>query len=96
LPTEADARDVVVSDIEPIFAASPAVAGILEADRSDDGTDRNTLQHRRFPGGSYKAVAAKAPRNLRRVTARVLLVDEADAMQTTPEGPPVKLAEKRT
>jgi phage terminase large subunit GpA-like protein len=29
LPTEADCRDYVVSDIEPIFAASPALRGSL-------------------------------------------------------------------
>src|SRR3954453_21355538 len=29
LPTESDARDYVVSDIEPLFAASPALRGAL-------------------------------------------------------------------
>jgi phage terminase large subunit GpA-like protein len=33
LPTEADARDYVVSDIEPVFAASPALRRSLTADR---------------------------------------------------------------
>ena len=51
---------------------------------------------RRFAGGSLKVVAAKAPRNLRRHTARVLLVDEADAMVPGPEGSPLILAERRT
>jgi phage terminase large subunit GpA-like protein len=32
LPTESDARDVMVSDVEPIFAASPALRGALSAD----------------------------------------------------------------
>ena len=40
----------------------------------------------RFAGGSLKIVASRAPRNLRRHTARVLLVDEADAMDPTPKG----------
>lgn len=91
LPTEADARDYMVSDLEPIFEASAALAGLM----SPDG-DRNTLLSRRFPGGSLKLVAAKAPRNLRRHTARVLLVDEADAMLPGAEGSPIALAEKRT
>jgi phage terminase large subunit GpA-like protein len=93
-PTESDARDFVVSEIEPIFAASPVLAGTLQDEVSD--TDRNTLLHRRFAGGSLKVVAAKAPRNLRRHTARVLFVDEADGMETTPEGDPILLAERRT
>jgi len=94
LPTEADARDYVVSDIEPIFAASPAVSAALADDREEG--ERNTLLSRRFAGGSLKIVAAKAPRNLRRHTARVLFVDEADGMEATPEGSPIMLAERRT
>ncbi len=94
LPTEADARDYMVSDLEPIFAATPALAGLLSGDNSEGG--RNTLLSRRFPGGSLKVVAAKAPRNLRRHNVRVLLIDEADAMEPTAEGSPVLLAERRT
>src|SRR5439155_2186571 len=94
LPTESDCRDYVVSEIEPLFAATPAVAGALAADT--DEAARNTLMHRRFAGGSLKVVAAKAPRNLRRHTARVLLIDEADAMEVGAEGSPILLAEKRT
>lgn len=92
-PTEADARDYVVSDLEPIFEATPALRGLL----ADDVTgERNTMLSRRFAGGSLKVVAAKAPRNLRRHTARVLLIDEADAMLPGAEGSALTLAERRT
>lgn len=94
-PTEADARDFVVSDLEPTFEASPALNGALRESR-DEGEDRNTLLSRRFPGGSLKIVAAKSPRNLRRHTARVLAIDEADAMEVGKEGNPLTLAERRT
>lgn len=94
LPAEADCRDYIVSDVEPIFAASPAVAQALADDR-DEG-ERNTLLSRRFPGGSLKVVAAKAPRNLRRHNVRVLFIDEADDMESTAEGSPILLAERRT
>lgn len=94
LPTEADCRDYVTSDLEPIFAASPLLAGLLSGDNAEGG--RNTLLSRRFPGGSLKIVAAKAPRNLRRHNVRVLLIDEADAMEPTAEGSAVLLAERRT
>jgi phage terminase large subunit GpA-like protein len=92
-PTSADARDYVVSDLEPIFEATAVLQGVLA---DDDAGERNTLLSRRFAGGSLKVVAAKAPRNLRRHTARVLLVDEADAMAPGPEGSPLVLAERRT
>ncbi|MGR3464075.1 phage terminase large subunit family protein [Limimaricola sp.] len=94
LPTESDARDYIVSDVEPIFGASPVLAGVL--DKGGDDSGRNTLLHRRFPGGSLKVVPAKAPRNLRRHNVRVLLIDEADAMDAGPEGSPIRLAERRT
>lgn len=94
LPTEADARDYVVSDLEPIFEATPALRGLLSAEA--DETGRNTLLSRRFAGGSLKIVAAKSPRNLRRHNVRVLLIDEADAMEPGAEGSPITLAERRT
>lgn len=94
LPTEADCRDYMVSDIEPIFEATPALRGLLAADTEESG--RNTLLSRRFPGGSLKVVAAKAPRNLRRHNVRVLLIDEADAMEPGKEGSAIRLAERRT
>lgn len=94
MPTESDCRDVVVSDLEPIFEATPALRGLLAAEA--DETGRNTLLSRRFPGGSLKIVASRSPRNLRRHNVRVLLIDEADAMENTAEGSPILLAERRT
>ncbi len=94
LPTDGDCRDYVVSELEPIFAATPALRGAL-ATGTDEG-DRNTLTSKRFAGGSLRVIAARAPRNLRRVTARILLIDEADAMDVTAEGNPIRLAERRT
>lgn len=94
LPTEADARDYVVSDLEPIFDATPSLRGLISADADEGG--RSTLLSRRFPGGSLKIVAAKSPRNLRRHNVRILLIDEADAMEPSAEGSPITLAERRT
>jgi phage terminase large subunit GpA-like protein len=70
------------------------LAKALSPDREEG--QRDTLTSRRFAGGSLKIVAAKAPRNLRRHTARILLCDEVDAMEVGPEGNPIRLAERRT
>lgn len=94
MPTESDCRDAVVSDLEPIFENTPVLRGLLSAEADESG--RNTLLHRRFPGGSLKVIASRAPRNLRRHNVRVLLIDEADAMENTAEGSPLVLAERRT
>lgn len=92
LPTEDDCKSYLRDEIEPIFGASPALASVL----SENEGGRDTMLARRFAGGSLRLVAAKAQRNLRRLTARVLLIDEADAMEPGPEGDPIALAEKRT
>jgi phage terminase large subunit GpA-like protein len=94
LPTESDCRDFVVSDLEPTFEATSELRGLLSGEADESG--RSTLLSRRFPGGSLKIVAAKSPRNLRRHTARILLIDEADAMESSAEGNPLTLAERRT
>ena len=96
LPTEDDCRNFVVTNVEPTFEASPALAGALSGANEGQGENRNTLLSRRFPGGSLKVVAAKSPRNLRAHNTRILIVDEADAMDMTAEGSPILLAEKRT
>ncbi len=94
LPTESDARGWMVDDVEPIFAASPALRGLLSVEM--DASGRSTILSRRFHGGSLKVVAAKAPRNLRRHNARILLLDEIDGMESGIEGSPITLAERRT
>jgi phage terminase large subunit GpA-like protein len=76
MPTEADCRDYMVSDLEPLFLDSTEITDRLPMPHPGR-SDRNTLPHRLFSGGSLKIVAGKAPRNLRRHTARVLLIDEA-------------------
>ncbi|MGC2410623.1 MAG: phage terminase large subunit family protein [Methyloceanibacter sp.] len=48
LPTESDCRDYI--DIEPIFAASPDLRGVVgEPGRTEVG--RNLITHRMFEGG---------------------------------------------
>jgi phage terminase large subunit GpA-like protein len=87
LPTDSDARDYVVSELEPIFSATPA---LRVGERQRRGRARNTITSTRFADGSLRVIAARAPRNLRRVTARILLIDEADAMEVTAEGNPIR------
>ena len=94
LPTDSDTRGFTVDDLEPTFAASPAVSGLLASDTAEG--ERNTLTSRKFPGGSLKLIAARSPRNLRRHSARYLIMDELDAFDITKEGDPIKLAVQRT
>ena len=98
LPTDADCRRVMVSELERIFEASPKLRGRLPGPKLGDrtGKHRSTILHRLFDGGSLLFVAARAPRNLRGPTAKVLLCDEVDGMTVTDEGSPIDLAVDRT
>lgn len=94
LPAEADARNAVVA-LEDLFDASPALKGKLP-NPSLGRSDRNTILFRRGVGGaSLRLVGANAPRNLRAVSAKLVLIDEADALQDT-EGDVIALAEARS
>lgn len=93
VPTDDDARGIIVDDIEPHFKASPALKGIFLHGKYDG---RNTLTQKMLRGGgSLKVLSAVAPRKLRRHTARFLFADEVDGMSVTSEGDPIKLIEKR-
>jgi phage terminase large subunit GpA-like protein len=95
MPTADDARGIMVDDIEEsIFASSPSLRGLLP-EPSRDAKGRSTLLQRHFPGGTVKVISARAPRNLRRHTAKCVYADEVDAMETY-EGDPLQLAERRT
>jgi phage terminase large subunit GpA-like protein len=88
MPTESDCRGLMVDDIESTFLESPALRQRLPMP-NPGRSDRHTLLHRLFEGGSLKIVASGAPRNLRRHSARVLLIDEVDACQDQGEGNPL-------
>ena len=96
LPTDDDSRNFVVTQIESVFATSPALQDAIPVTRTGPFGDFSTMKFRRFPGGSLRVVSARSPRNLRAHTARVLIVDEADACTDTEEGSAILLAEKRT
>jgi phage terminase large subunit GpA-like protein len=94
MPTDDDARGIIVDDIDPAFREVPALAGLMRTGRFDG---RNTLTQRvMLGGGSLKVLAARSPRNLRRHRARKLYCDEVDGMEITKEGDPIDLAENRT
>jgi phage terminase large subunit GpA-like protein len=57
LPVKDDARNFVVSQVEPVFAESPVVRAKLDAPKAND---RDTMLFRRFAGGSLRVVSAEA------------------------------------
>jgi len=59
MPTEADARGIMVDDLEPLFASSPDLVNLLPEPARDE-RGRSTLLQRFYPGGSLKVISAKA------------------------------------
>jgi phage terminase large subunit GpA-like protein len=59
LPVKDDARNFVVSQVEPVFAESPVVRAKVDAPKAH-AHDRDTMLFRRFTGGSLRVVSAEA------------------------------------
>lgn len=94
LPTEDDCRQFMVTQMEPVFEATPSLAKVLIKGEDDRG--RNTILQRLFAGGAITMLAAKSPRNFRAHNFRIVIFDEADAMEATKEGNPIDLGSKRS
>lgn len=94
MPSENDCRMLMTAIIEPTFDASPALRQALQKDIAK----RDNMLFRQFPGGSLTLVSGASPKNLRARTARVLILDEVDALEVSAgeEGDPVALAIRRT
>lgn len=88
LPTQDDSQDLSKSELMPL-AESSGLDNLFNANKS-------TITTKYFPGGILRLVAARSPRALRRLTAKVLVCDEIDGYMPTSEGNPVDLAIKRT
>ena len=96
LPNDDMAKSFVTSDLEPTFADTPVLKGVLSGDKSSSTKDRSTMLMRQFTGGTLKILSAETPRSFRAHNARVVIMDEVDGMKPTTEGHPIPLAKRRT
>jgi phage terminase large subunit GpA-like protein len=96
-PRDSDARDFMQAEFEAICDASPCLKDVFTYEVGGRGRTRGNLVTRFFPGGSLRALAARSPCNLRRITLRYLIADETEGYESDPkEGNMVLLAERRT
>ena len=95
-PTIADAEGFSQQEIAPMLRDTPALQGKIADPRSRDSG--NTILRKNFPGGFLTIVGANSPTGFRRVTIRLLLMDELDGWPPSAgtEGDQEKLAERRT
>lgn len=93
MPTDEDAAEISVDEIEPIFEHSPALKNKIKRGKYS-GT--NLRQKTFIGGGGLKIRSARAPRKLARLDIKVLYIDEADRIEITKEGDAISIAEART
>ena len=99
-PTVEDAKGWSKENLDPMLHATPVLRGkVRESGRREA---KNTMQFKKYPGGSLVVVGANAAAGLRRRSVRVLVGDEVDGYAISAkgarahEGDPWTLAVKRT
>lgn len=93
-PNAEDAESFSKERLAPMIEDVPAVREKVHQAKSRDGG--NTIQQKRFRGGSVSLTGTVSPRGLRRRSVRYLMCDEVDGYQETSDGDPLPLAAART
>ena len=96
-PRIEDAEDYMESEIEPMIRDTPVLAELAGEAKAKDS--RQTKKKRSFRNGaSIRVVGANSPGGFRRITARIIILDEVNGYPVRgagTEGDQVKLAAKR-
>jgi phage terminase large subunit GpA-like protein len=95
-PTVEDAEGYSKEEIAPMLRDVPCLAGKVSDAKSRDSD--NTIATKKYPGGVLSFVGANSGRGFRRVSRRIVLLDEIDAypLSAGKDGDQYRLAEKRT
>lgn len=94
-PTVEDAEGYSKEEIAPMIRDVPVLVGLV---KESTKISESTILHKTFRGGLLSMVGANSGRGFRRVSRRLVLLDEVDGypLSAGAEGDPVKLAEKRS
>ena len=88
-----DAKDWMRDKFIPATRDTPCLEGKLKEPRAS-GSESRAL-NRKFPGGGLVAVGSISTSSLRRVSARLVIQDEIDDFEVTPQGDSMALADMR-
>lgn len=91
--TEPKARAFGTEAFDPMVRDTAVLAARVESPKSRDGG--NTAERKKFPGGMLNIVWATSPSQLSSRPARIVILDEEDAYESTREGSPTELAAAR-
>lgn len=94
-PTIEDAQGYSKDEIAPMVRDVPVLDGLVSDGYRDSG---NTILKKQFPGGVLNLVGANSARGFRRLTVRLVLLDEVDGYPPTAgeEGDQITLAIRRS
>lgn len=99
-PTVDDAKNFSKETIAPMLRDVPVLAEMVFRDLEEKGPkdSSNTLTHKAFAGGVLSLVGANSGAGFRRISRRIVLLDEVDAYPPSAgsEGDPVRLATMRS
>lgn len=95
-PTVEDAEGYSKEELAPFIRDVPALNGLISDAKMKDGTNSTLIKL--FPGGVITMIGANSPRGFRRISRRIVLLDEVSGFPKSAgtEGDPVKLAIKRS
>jgi len=96
-PTAGDAEEYSRDEISAMIEDVPAIRKLFATAKFRDGT--NNLLEKHFPGGIFTLFGANSPGGFRRITRRIMLLDEVDGYPhegAGKEGDQVSLAIMRT
>jgi len=86
-PTITDATAFSKQEIQELVIDNPFLDGCFNSD---------TILKKLFPGGSLTLVGSNSPAGFRRLTIRLLIIDECSAFGPNSDGDAIELAIKRT
>lgn len=91
-PTDDDAKDFVIDEIDGAIASMPVVQAVFPAWNAND--ENNTVKKKKATTFTLDIRGAKTPKNFRRMTKQFLAGDEIDGwdLEVGNEGDPIKLA----
>jgi phage terminase large subunit GpA-like protein len=98
-PTIEDAKGFSKEEIAPMIDDCPRLRGkVVDADDGGPRGGQNTILHKMFPGGVLSLTGANSGAGFRRITRRVIILDEVDAYPPSAgvDGDPVWLAIRRS
>ncbi|MGZ3742721.1 MAG: phage terminase large subunit family protein [Pseudobdellovibrionaceae bacterium] len=95
-PTIEDAEGFSKEELAPYIRDVKVLGNIVTDAKAKDGT--NSILHKLFPGGVLSIIGANSPRGFRRISRKIILLDEVSGYPKSagPEGSPVKLAIRRS